>query len=763
MTLPRSEAPLHVAFYCNLMGWPKRSGGGVRQWVLTMANALVAAGHDVDVLTEAPEKHFVDEPLLDRRVGRVLLGKGTFSGLRLNRYVKEHPGVRLVAALDYFNLRAARLKRRFGDRVHIMLTQRENLTADAAWRKAGKYRRTAHAVRRYFNDADAVVAVSQGLLQDLRDNFGVDPLRLHAIYNPAFRAGFLDTAAAPVNHPWLVNKEIPVIVAAGRLHYVKGFDHLLQAFARLRTIRPSRLIILGEGKERPNLEAMIDDLGLGNCVDLPGRVGNIAPWMSRADLFVLSSRREGLPAVLIEALALGMPVVATRCPSGPDEILENGRWGRLVDVGDTNALTAAMLATLEATVLDRDGLRARAAQFSLDTALQQYLTLWRQAPRAMPRRPRALVYASKSTLPSDEANAVHVMQMCDAFTTLGHPVTLRAKRGASGGALAALYGVRGAFRITYESGMSRRLWLIGQRVRALVTRPSEQTLYYGRRLEPLCELAADGFPVALELHHPPRGDRQSATLHRLTEQPGFLGVVAISARLRDELLRQLPNLDPSRVLIAHDGVRADQIRVPTLHAHKRTQILYCGSLHPGKGVETLVAAAHLCTDYDFHVFGGTAAQIAGLRAQAPPQVHFHGRVPHAQLQHCMAEFDIALAPYGHIVRGARTPEGETLADWMSPLKIFEYMGVGVPIVSSNLPVLREILENEYTALLIEPDDVGALAAAVHRLAAAPALRLSLAQAAQVRLADFTWEHRAQSIVTFLEQQLAARISPHAIR
>src|SRR3546814_3379526 len=106
-------------------------------------------------------------------IRRVLLGKGILAGFRLRRYVGAHPGVRVVAALDYYNLRAARLKRRFGDQVHVMLTQRENLSADAAWRKAIKYRRTTQAVRRYFNDADAVVTISNGLAEDLPDNFGV--------------------------------------------------------------------------------------------------------------------------------------------------------------------------------------------------------------------------------------------------------------------------------------------------------------------------------------------------------------------------------------------------------------------------------------------------------------------------------------------------------------------------------------------------------------------------------------------------------------
>jgi glycosyltransferase involved in cell wall biosynthesis len=374
-----ADPGLRVAFYCNLMGWPKRSSGGVRQWALTMANALVSRGIAVDMLCEAPASKFVDEPLLDPRVGRVILGRGLFARFRLDAYVRSHPGVRLVSALNHYNIGAARLKCRFGARVHVMLTQRENLSADQSWLSRGKYGRAARAARELFSRADAVVSVSQGLTEDLRDNFGVDPARLHTIYNPAYRESFVAAADDPVDHPWIRELDLPLIIAAGRLHHVKGFDDLLTAFAALRAQRPARLVILGEGKARPQLEQRIRELGLGAAAQLPGRAASIAPWMARADLFVLSSRREGLPAVLIEALAMGMNVVATRCPSGPEEILEDGRWGRLVPVGDPAALAHAMLEALQHPPADRAALKARAASFSLEHALARYLGLWRRA------------------------------------------------------------------------------------------------------------------------------------------------------------------------------------------------------------------------------------------------------------------------------------------------------------------------------------------------------------------------------------------------
>jgi glycosyltransferase involved in cell wall biosynthesis len=149
---------------------------------------------------------------------------------------------------------------------------------------------------------------------------------------------------------------------------------LIQAFALLRKQKLARLIILGEGESRPELEANIKDLGITEDVELPGFVDNPYAYMSRARAFVLSSLWEGLGIVVIEAMACGCPVIATDCPSGPREILERGKYGSLVSVGDVQALSVAMLEVLEKP-LDRDILRQRAMDFSFDRAVSEYLKL----------------------------------------------------------------------------------------------------------------------------------------------------------------------------------------------------------------------------------------------------------------------------------------------------------------------------------------------------------------------------------------------------
>jgi glycosyltransferase involved in cell wall biosynthesis len=164
------------------------------------------------------------------------------------------------------------------------------------------------------------------------------------------------------------------LLGVGRLEPQKDFALLLRAFARIRRERAARLLILGEGRERPRLTQLAKALGVADSVDLPGFVPNPYAHMTRANLFVLSSRYEGLGNVVIEALACGCPVVSTDCPSGPAEVLDRGRYGRLVPVGDPAALAQAILAALEEPV-DRARLRGRAAQFSVERAARRYLEL----------------------------------------------------------------------------------------------------------------------------------------------------------------------------------------------------------------------------------------------------------------------------------------------------------------------------------------------------------------------------------------------------
>ena len=232
-------------------------------------------------------------------------------------------------------------------------------------------RRLLNRARNSYPCADAVVGVSLGVTSEFDKMPKIARERIHTVYNPISFEYITRKALEPVTHRWLDSPDYPVIVAIGKLIKRKGFSTLLRAFARLVSQRPARLIVLGEGRFREKLLALAKRLGVAEYVDFPGFAENPFFFLANANLFVLSSQKEGLPTVLIEAMICGCPVVSTDCQHGPREILEDGRHGPLVPVDDAEALATAM-----ASVLDkpppRETLQDRAAFYSVVRAVDRY-------------------------------------------------------------------------------------------------------------------------------------------------------------------------------------------------------------------------------------------------------------------------------------------------------------------------------------------------------------------------------------------------------
>jgi glycosyltransferase involved in cell wall biosynthesis len=218
------------------------------------------------------------------------------------------------------------------------------------------------AFKRTLRSADAVVAVSAGAARDLEQFMGWEAGRVRVLPNVVIDETVMAEAAEPVEHRWF-RPELRVVLGAGRLTEQKDFPTLLRAFARVASADPSlRLLVLGEGPDRSELEALVAELGISAVVELPGAVPNPFAYMSRSSLLVLSSAWEALPTVLVEALAVGLPVVATDCVAGPREILRDGSLGALVPVKDERALADAIASALEHP-LPAEALRAGAAAY----------------------------------------------------------------------------------------------------------------------------------------------------------------------------------------------------------------------------------------------------------------------------------------------------------------------------------------------------------------------------------------------------------------
>ncbi|HEX5512962.1 MAG TPA: glycosyltransferase, partial [Gammaproteobacteria bacterium] len=230
----------------------------------------------------------------------------------------------------------------------------------------------ARRLRRLYAQADAYIAVSQGIADDLTQDLRVPAEKIWVLPNPTVTSELFEAAQRHPGHPWLAVGQPPVILAVGGLRQQKDFPTLVRAFARLRRDRECRLIILGDGRQGTSLLKLAARLGVAEDVDLPGWVENPFAYMARAAVFVLSSRWEGICNVLIEAAALGTPVVATDCISGPREILQGGRFGRLTPVGDARAMAAAIEAVL-ADPPAAEHTRQAALPFHAQNSLRAYL------------------------------------------------------------------------------------------------------------------------------------------------------------------------------------------------------------------------------------------------------------------------------------------------------------------------------------------------------------------------------------------------------
>ncbi|MFA9460556.1 glycosyltransferase [Thiohalorhabdus sp. Cl-TMA] len=273
---------------------------------------------------------------------------------RLWRYLRKVQPKAVLARHHADNVLIAAAGRLPGVHSRIVVEARNNYVASVRGGK-GKQRKKMAQIRRFYPWADALIGASQGVARDLREAAKLWELPGYSIPNTTITPSLFEQGQEAVDHPWLQEGATPVVLSVARFAPQKDLPTLLKAVAKARQSRPLRLIMLGKGPEKEAIQQEVRRLGLEEVVAMPGHVSNPYAWMARADLLALSSAWEGSPNVLIEALALGTPVVSTDCPSGPAEILENGRYGRLVPVGDSSALAEAICRSLDHPLdFDRD-------------------------------------------------------------------------------------------------------------------------------------------------------------------------------------------------------------------------------------------------------------------------------------------------------------------------------------------------------------------------------------------------------------------------
>jgi glycosyltransferase involved in cell wall biosynthesis len=349
---------------------PSLHCGGAERMAVNLLCGLADAGIAVDLLLANAEGPFLADVPSAVRVIDFQARHVRHAVWPLARYLRRERPHCILSRLPHANVATLLARRLARTRTRVVVLEDSALATSRTIRKTRRGLQTLMSW--LYPTADAIIAVSRGVAAALEAQLQLAPGTVRVIPNPVVSESLLSQASQLPEHPWLLDASIPVFLAVGRLNIDKDFGNLLRAFALVRRQRRARLLILGEGEERRQLESLVDELGLQNDVALPGFSRNTCAAMRGASAFVLSSRSEGLPSVLIEALACGCPAVSTDCPSGPNEILAGGKYGVLVPCANPQALAEGMIEVLERQ-WDRRALQARAADFSIERALPQYL------------------------------------------------------------------------------------------------------------------------------------------------------------------------------------------------------------------------------------------------------------------------------------------------------------------------------------------------------------------------------------------------------
>lgn len=347
---------------------PTLNDGGMENKTALLANALNGRGWSVKVLVlnNTAQVYQIDDriEIVDLQV------KNKAEALKaLVRWAKKNKPALLYSISTPFNALWIMTKLLSGYPKKLIIGERNHLSSAVKYSNKLSDKLRPLITRLLYPFADSVICVSESVRQDLLSVSGLEPSKVVTLWNMIDTKDTTTSNEADLNEN---NKDAPLFLAVGRLNRQKDHLTLIKAFAKVRESKPSKLVILGEGPLRADLSALVEELGLEEDLKMPGFTVDPTPWYRSADVVVLPSLYEGLPGVLLEALAMGKSIVSTDCPGGSAEILQDGKFGELVPVGDVNSLAEAMLNALDHPH-DPFTQRQRAENFSIETLLPKYI------------------------------------------------------------------------------------------------------------------------------------------------------------------------------------------------------------------------------------------------------------------------------------------------------------------------------------------------------------------------------------------------------
>ncbi len=354
---------------------PSLRGGGAERVMVNMANKLSDWDYIIDFIIAQKEGDYFSDIKEEVNIVNLKASRILFSLFPLIKYLKRSRPQVLIASMEHVVIISVLAKILSFSKTKIIARVANTLSFSLQGTKWYKRWIRKYGAMIFYRFVDEIVANSKGSADDLSRTLKISREKIKVIYNPTDIFNIDNKLKEVVTHPWLKEKDFPVIISVGRLHSQKDFSSLIESFVQIN--KSAKLIILGEGEERSNLEKLIRELELSERVFMPGFVSNPYAYISRADVFVLSSRWEGLPNVLIEAMACGVPVASTNCPSGPSEILEDGKYGELVPVGDPEKLAEKIEYLLNLSEEKREEITSRARKsveekFSIDKMVKEY-------------------------------------------------------------------------------------------------------------------------------------------------------------------------------------------------------------------------------------------------------------------------------------------------------------------------------------------------------------------------------------------------------
>lgn len=363
------DGPLLSFFIPNLT-----IGGGERVGI-NLVNGLYSRGYNVELLLYRRRGKLQSilspgVPVVELSPARSM-GLGVASTLpALVRYVRRNNPRALFPHLAHVSVVSLAAMRLLNAETVVIPTQHRSLGTGT--KTSVKSRMVWWLLPRLYPRADRIIAVSEGVAETLVQRTPVERDAVSVLYNPVDVTDVCERSTQPVDHEWIESDDLDVILYVGRMEEQKDLSTWLRTFRRVHDRYPNtRAVLAGTGSCRDDLKSLVADLGLSEVVSMPGYVENPFRYMRQASVFLLSSRFEGLPTVLIEALACGCPVVATDCPSGPREILSGGSFGRLAPVGDVPGLVEAVEETIESPTTAAE-LQRRAMMFSPEAVLDEY-------------------------------------------------------------------------------------------------------------------------------------------------------------------------------------------------------------------------------------------------------------------------------------------------------------------------------------------------------------------------------------------------------